>query len=177
MPLPLRALIFVVAVPGTIAGLLPWLLATRGEGLPLGALRWPPPPWHLLGWLPLAAGLTTYLGCVWEFVARGRGTPAPWDAPRRVVAGGLYRFVRNPMYLTVAVLLVGEALLYRAPVVLLLVAGLWALFHAFVVRYEEPALLRRFGAEYEDYRRRVPRWVPCCPRRADSDPTRPAGRA
>ena len=74
-------------------------------------------------------------------------------------------------------LMVGEALLYRAPIVLLLVAGLWALFHAFVVLYEEPALRRRFGAEYEDDRRGVPRWVQRFPRRTESDPTRPAGRA
>lgn len=164
MPVWLRALTFTVIVPGTLAGLCPWLLVTRGTELPLGALRCPPAPWHLLGWLPALLGAAGYLRCVWEFVARGHGTPAPWDAPRHFVASGLYRFVRNPMYVSVGMTLLGEALLYRAPIVLLMVAVLWPLFHGFVTRYEEPHLRQLFGAEYEDYLRRVPRWLPRVPR-------------
>jgi len=164
MPVLLRTLLFTVVVPGTVAGLCPWLLATRGAELPLGALAWPASPWHLLGCLPAATGAAGYLCCAWEFAARGRGTPAPWDAPRRFVASGPYRAVRNPMYVSVGLALLGEALLYRAPVVLALPAVLWPVFHAFVVLYEEPHLARTFGPEYAEYRRRVARWLPRAPR-------------
>lgn len=154
LPLALRALIFTLLVPGSVGGLLPWWLASLGPPGDWGA-------WRHAGWPLLAAGVAGYLGCLRDFVARGRGSPYPPDAPPRFVATGLYRHVRNPMYLAVGLCIVGLALVRAslAPLAWLLVVA--AAFHAFVVRHEEPALARRFGAGYEAYRRRVPRWIPC----------------
>jgi protein-S-isoprenylcysteine O-methyltransferase Ste14 len=105
------------------------------------------------------AGGAIALGCILTFVLVGRGTPAPFDPPRKLVVNGPYRYVRNPMYIGAALALSGAALFYRsAPlfgyaVVFLLVA------HVFVVSYEEPTLVRLFGAEYEAYRVRAGRWL------------------
>jgi protein-S-isoprenylcysteine O-methyltransferase Ste14 len=98
--------------------------------------------------------------CVVVFVTAGRGTPAPFDAPRRFVAVGPYRAVRNPMYLGAVSLLTGVGLWIRSPaIVVLAVAGL-GLAHVFVLLYEEPTLEREFGREYREYRERVNRWLP-----------------
>jgi protein-S-isoprenylcysteine O-methyltransferase Ste14 len=136
----------------------PWLLA-RSDRSPFepGPLRWPGAAAALLG----AIGL---VWCIVEFVRLGRGTLAPVDPPRFVVRGGLYRYVRNPMYLCVLMLVLGEALLYgsRAVATYALVVALG--FHLFVVFYEEPTLRRSFGADYEAYARKVPRWIPRIPR-------------
>jgi protein-S-isoprenylcysteine O-methyltransferase Ste14 len=95
-----------------------------------------------------------------DFVVRGRGTPNPLDPPRRFVASGLYRHVRNPMYVSLGLAVAGEAALWQSRTVLLVPLLLWPLVHLFVTRYEEPHLRAAFGAEYEDYLRRVPRWLP-----------------
>ena len=95
-----------------------------------------------------------------RFVSEGRGTPAPVAPTERLVVGGLYRYVRNPMYLGVATTIVGQALLLARPVLALYAAAFVALVVTFVRCYEEPALLGQFGAEYEAYRRAVPAWRP-----------------
>jgi protein-S-isoprenylcysteine O-methyltransferase Ste14 len=107
-----------------------------------------------------AAGALLALWCVVTFVAIGKGTPAPFDPPRRLVVRGPYRFVRNPMYLGGALALAGAALFYQS--LLLLAYGSIFLFAAclFVLFYEEPTLRRTFGADYEAYRRHVGRWLP-----------------
>jgi protein-S-isoprenylcysteine O-methyltransferase Ste14 len=129
------------AYDGSIGGALPvW-------GRPLGAA------------LALAGG-PLMAWCVVVFVTAGRGTPAPFDAPRRFVAVGPYRAVRNPMYLGAVSLLTGVGLWIRSPaIVVLAVAGL-GLAHVFVLLYEEPTLEREFGSEYREYRERVNRWLP-----------------
>ena len=105
-----------------------------------------------------------YLWCLWLFATLGRGTPGPWDAPRRVVDVGPYGWVRNPMYLSVFLVVTGETLLFLS-VPLLIYLGVVALVvQLFVVGYEEPTLTERFGDEYRAYRRRVPRWIPRPPR-------------
>ena len=99
-----------------------------------------------------------------RFVTRGRGTPAPIAAPKRLVVTGFYRWVRNPMYVAIILVVVGEALVFRSAALLLYAAVLWITFHLFVLLYEEPHLRGRFGPPYEEYVRSVPRWVPRPPK-------------
>jgi protein-S-isoprenylcysteine O-methyltransferase Ste14 len=156
MAVYLKTLLFTLLVPGSVTILIPWLLLHWGWQpfpMPLGPLRW-------LGLPLILAGAAGYLRCAWDFARTGRGTPAPLDPPKRFVARGLYRYARNPMYVSVGMVLAGEAIWFEASVLLLMVAAFWLLVHLFVVLYEEPHLARSFGAEYEDYRRRVPRWLP-----------------
>lgn len=112
----------------------------------------------------MAVGGALALACVALFVARGRGTPAPFDPPGRFVVVGPYRWVRNPMYVGAFVVLVGFGLWHRSPSIVALALLAWLLIHLFVVLVEEPGLARRFGAEYEAYRSSVNRWVPRRPR-------------
>jgi protein-S-isoprenylcysteine O-methyltransferase Ste14 len=148
----LRALFFVLLLPGTIGYALPiWLGSSSGR--PLGWLGW-------LGLLPLATGTAVLLWCVRDFAVRGRGTLAPVDPPRTLVAVGLYRWVRNPMYVGVVTTLLGHALWFGSPSLLLYAALVATGFQLFVVLYEEPALERRFGESYQRYRAAVPRWIP-----------------
>ena len=105
-------------------------------------------------------GALVVLSCVYSFVVEGKGTPAPFDPPRRFVASGPYRFVRNPMYLGAFLLLSGYGLYARSPSVLGLAALAVLLAHLFVVLVEEPGLARRFGESYLAYRRSTNRWIP-----------------
>jgi protein-S-isoprenylcysteine O-methyltransferase Ste14 len=150
--LPLRALFFVALWPGTVTIAVPYWLGA-GRPLGLGAFRAVGAPF-------LAAGIAVFAWCVWDFAVAGRGTLAPVDPPRVLVTRGLYRRVRNPMYVGVVSILVGEALLRDSATVLAYAGGVWLMFHLFAVLYEEPHLRRQFGASYDDYRRRVPRWLP-----------------
>ena len=109
---------------------------------------------------PLVAGTSTYLWCLWDFATFGRGTPAPIDAPKRLVVRGLYRYVRNPMYIGVLLVVIGWALYFASSVLLGYTAAIGLAFHLFVALYEEPALRKAFGAEYERYSSEVNRWVP-----------------
>lgn len=117
------------------------------------------------------AGAGLALWCILTFVFVGKGTPAPFDPPRRLVIGGPYRYARNPMYLGAGLVLGGAALYYRSGAllgyaVLFLIAG-----HLFVVWYEEPTLTRLFGEDYQEYRRSVPRWLPRMQRGAGDRPS------
>lgn len=121
-----------------------------------------------LGLVIAGLGALIALSCIWVFATRGRGTPAPFDAPRVFVASGPYRFVRNPMYLGAAGVIAGMGIFLRSPSIVLLAGGFLLFFHLFVVLYEEPVLRERFGASYVDYTRAVDRWLPTSgrPRRA-----------
>jgi len=155
----LKTLIFSVLVPGTVAGVIPWLLL-QGQG---GAVLPIPSIW-MIGLLPLLLGVGLYLWCAGAFTFIGKGTPAPIDAPKFLVKEGPYRWVRNPMYLAVLSVVIGEAILFRSfPLVgyALLVA---ATVHGFVIFVEEPSLRHQFGVGYETYLRMVPRWLPRSPR-------------
>jgi protein-S-isoprenylcysteine O-methyltransferase Ste14 len=112
----------------------------------------------------LLAGGALVLETTARFAFQGRGTPAPWAPPERFVERGSYRFVRSPMYLGVILLVVGQALLLGQEILYAWAAFAWLLFTSFLVFYEEPQLVRRFGESYEDYRRNVRRWVPTRPR-------------
>jgi protein-S-isoprenylcysteine O-methyltransferase Ste14 len=147
------SLAFLVLAPGVAAGLVPWLL-TGWE-----AHDWWPPV-RVLGGVLVVAGLAVVLEAFARFAVEGIGTPAPVAPPERLVVGGAYRYVRNPMYLAVGALIVGQALLLGRPVLLLYAAAFALAVVAFVRGYEEPALARRFGAQYEAYRRAVPGWLP-----------------
>jgi protein-S-isoprenylcysteine O-methyltransferase Ste14 len=150
--LALRNLLFTVVMPGTIGVYVPWLILAGDATFP-DAQLWP-------AVVLVVVGLALYVWCLWLFAVRGRGTPGPWDAPRRFVAVGPYRWVRNPMYLGVLLVVAGEALVFlSAPLLVWLVVVALAM-HLFTVGYEEPALTERFGGEYLEYRRRVPRWLP-----------------
>jgi protein-S-isoprenylcysteine O-methyltransferase Ste14 len=108
----------------------------------------------------MSVGAGVLFRCIWDFAVAGRGTLAPVDPPRHLVVRGLYRYVRNPMYVGVVTILLGEALLFRS-LALLCYAGIFLfVVHLFIVVYEEPALRRQFGESYENYCRRVHRWLP-----------------
>jgi len=147
----LRTLISVAILPGLVAVVLPWVIV-QPESWPTGLA--------LVGLVPLALGLGLSAWCVTLFATRGRGTPAPWDAPRRFVAIGPYRVVRNPMYLGMGVVVLGEAVLFASWPLALYLIVLVLVWHAFVVLWEEPSLERTFGEEYRTYRATVPRWLP-----------------
>ena len=151
---------FFLAAPGVVAGLIPWLLTRwqAREPLPYWA------PMRVLGGILLVAGLIALIRAFVRFVMEGLGTPAPIAAPERLVVGGVYRYVRNPMYVAVLAAIVGQALLLGRLGLLLYAAAAWLLVAGFVRWYEEPTLTRRFGEDYEAYRRAVPAWWPrLCP--------------
>jgi protein-S-isoprenylcysteine O-methyltransferase Ste14 len=151
-----RNLLFTVVVPGTGAVWLPSWILTRFDPTAV-ATAWP-------AVAVIALGTALYLWCVWVFAVVGRGTPGPWDAPRRVVAAGPYRWVRNPIYLAALLVVLGEAWLFLSVPLLVYAACIAVLFHLFVTGYEERTLYRRFGDAYLEYRRTVPRWLPHVPR-------------
>jgi protein-S-isoprenylcysteine O-methyltransferase Ste14 len=144
---------FLVLVPGMVAGVIPWLL-TAWE-----ADEWWPPV-RALGGVLIGVGVAVVLEAFARFVREGVGTPAPIAPTERLVAGGAYRYVRNPMYVAVGAVIVGQALLLGRGVLLLYAVVFVAVVVAFVRVYEEPTLARRYGAEYEAYRRAVPGWWP-----------------
>jgi protein-S-isoprenylcysteine O-methyltransferase Ste14 len=113
-----------------------------------------------LGGVLLVAGLIALIGAFVRFVVEGSGTPAPVAAPERLVVGGAYRYVRNPMYVAVLTAIVGQWLLLGRLGLVLYAGVVWAAVAVFVRFYEEPTLARRFGADYEAYRRAVPAWLP-----------------
>jgi len=117
-------------------------------------------PRQLVGLVAVAVGVVLLIACIWEFAKSGRGTLSPVDPPRELVVRGLYRYVRNPMYLSVTVILLGEVLLAWSRALLLYWAVWVVLVNVFVTWYEEPALRRQFGESYERYARNVRRWLP-----------------
>jgi protein-S-isoprenylcysteine O-methyltransferase Ste14 len=158
--LPLRAAVAAAALPGTGTVIVPWLLLRGGGGgdLTLGPARF-------AAAATLALGVAGLVWCIVDFARLGRGTLAPTDAPRFVVRGGLYRYVRNPMYVCVVTILLSEAVLFESSALFAWAAIALVAFHLFVLLYEEPTLRRTFGADYEAYRASVPRWIPRPPRR------------
>jgi protein-S-isoprenylcysteine O-methyltransferase Ste14 len=149
------SLAFLLLAPGLTAGLVPWLLTGWSVD---DSFAWP--PLQVVGALLIAAGLAVLLHAFGRFVVEGLGTPAPVAPPEQLVVGGLYRYVRNPMYVAVAAMIIGQALLLGRPLLLAYAALFMATVAAFVRWYEEPTLAERFGEEYAAYRRAVPAWHP-----------------
>jgi protein-S-isoprenylcysteine O-methyltransferase Ste14 len=117
--------------------------------------------WPALASYPfLAMGVAIYFWCAWDFAVTGLGTPAPIDAPKVLVATGLYRYVRNPMYVGVAFLIISQAISWRSYPIVVYLIFIVACFYELVIAYEEPHLKRVFGEQYEQYCLRVPRWLP-----------------
>jgi protein-S-isoprenylcysteine O-methyltransferase Ste14 len=151
-----RTLVFTVLVPGTVAVYVPQLLvsssASRGT-LPLGWFRY-------AGLIGMVIGAGIYLWCAWDFTFAGKGTPAPIDPPKELVVRGPYKYVRNPMYVGVLSAVIGQAVWFESRVLFLYALICFLLFCCFVVFFEEPALRTKFGDSYQDYCKRVPRWIP-----------------
>lgn len=150
----LGSLLFLAVAPGIVAGLVPWWLTGWDSAADVPLLL------SLAGWLLLAAGVAVLVHAFARFVLEGLGTPAPIAPTQRLVVGGLFRFVRNPMYLAVAATILGQAMVLGRPGLALYALAFGAIVFAFVRCYEEPTLARRFGDEYEAYRRAVPGWWP-----------------
>jgi protein-S-isoprenylcysteine O-methyltransferase Ste14 len=148
---------FFIAAPGVVAGFVPWLI-TGWEvpsvtpyfaGLIIG-----------LGGFFIVGGVAVLIDCFVRFVTYGNGTPMPWMPTDRMVASGAYRYVRNPMYVAVVAIIFGQAILFANIWLVPYGAGVWLVFHYFVVQLEEPDLRRSFGSLYADYVALVPRWLP-----------------
>jgi protein-S-isoprenylcysteine O-methyltransferase Ste14 len=153
--------LFLALAPAVVAGVIPWALTGWEMEPPL--LGWQPVRW--IGASLIAAGAAVLLHSFARFVFEGVGTPAPVAPTQRLVVGGLYRYVRNPMYLVVGATIVGQALLFGQGVLLVYAAAFFATVVCFVYGYEQPTLHEQFGADYDAYRRRVPAWIPRLPRR------------
>lgn len=147
--------LFFALAPGVVGGLIPWLLTGWEAGDPALWL-----PLRVAGVVILGVGAVVMIHAFVRFVVEGIGTPAPAAPTERLVVGGLYRYVRNPMYLAVAAAIVGQALLLGRPVLLPYATAVTVANLAFVRWYEEPTLLRQFGSQYDTYRQAVPAWLP-----------------
>jgi len=149
--------VFLVIAPGVVAGVVPWLLTGwESSG---------PPAWlAAIGWVLIALGAGVLLEAFARFVVEGVGTPAPPAPTQKLVVGGLYRYVRNPMYLAVAAVILGQAAVLGRWVLVAYALVFGAVVWSFVHWYEEPALRRQFGSAYDDYVHAVPGWWPRRPR-------------
>jgi len=133
--------------------LIPYVLVARELPTSTSRVNW-------LAIVPCVLGAAILLQCGWDFATVGQGTPAPIDPPKSVVVSGLYRFVRNPMYIGVELVILGEALLLSSARLLAYALLLGLGFHLFVLFYEEPTLRKKFGSAYQEYCQAVPRWLP-----------------
>ncbi len=152
----LGSLTFLLLAPGTVAGVVPWWISgwrVQRPFLGVAALR-------IAGAALIAGGVAALLDAFARFALRGLGTPAPVLPARHLVVTGPYRHVRNPMYVAVVSVILGQALLLGDSRVLAWGLLVWIAFHLFVVGYEEPTLRRTFGDAYEAFRANVPRWIP-----------------
>lgn len=151
----LQTLLFTIIVPGTVAGLIPYLIQRNYDALSLNLDLG-----RYLGILAIILGIIVYLAAAGAFALIGRGTPAPTHPTEKLVIEGLHRYVRNPMYLGVLNMLLGDALWFRSGLILIYTAFFFAVFNTFVLLYEEPALRRTYGDEYVRYCESTPRWIP-----------------
>jgi len=151
----LKSLIFTVFVPGAVTVLIPYLILSRTQSSfeNIG-------PIQLLGLIPIAIGAAVYFICAFDFASKGRGTPAPFSKTTFMVARGIYRYVRNPMYIAVTMVVLGEAWLFRSWALFVWAAIDFTFDYIFVVFFEEPGLKQQFGESYSEYIARTPRWIP-----------------
>ncbi|HSA99587.1 MAG TPA: isoprenylcysteine carboxylmethyltransferase family protein [Anaerolineales bacterium] len=149
----LKSLLFLIIAPGMVAGYIPLAFFRNGPQVETGLLAYLAFPLWLVGGVIL-------LWSFWNFLVQGRGTPAPVDPPKELVATGFYRYVRNPMYVGVLLVVIGHFLWFKTIWLIVYTGIVFLAFHLFVTLYEEPALRERFGASYEEYLKRVPRWIP-----------------
>ena len=136
-----------------VAGYIPLALLRRGPQIETGVFTY-------LAFPLWIAGVIILLWCFWDFLAKGHGTPAPIDPPKELVFSGLYRYTRNPMYVAVLLIIIGHFLWFKTVWMIVYAAVVFLAFYLFVTLYEEPHLKKTFGAGYEEYLKRVPRWFP-----------------
>lgn len=149
-----RTVIFTMIVPGFWTVVVPYLVVPSGAGVNVRGVG-------MIGILLIVAGVALYITTAfWGFAMRGHGTPAPIDPPKKLVVAGPYQVVRNPMYWGVASVILGESAIFRSGVLAVMAVAFFAASMTFVLLYEEPVLRRKFGMEYEEYCRKVPRWLP-----------------
>lgn len=148
-----KSLLFLIVAPGMVAGYIPLGLLRRGPQIETGFLAWLALPFWLIG-------AVIVLWSFWNFLVQGRGTPAPLDPPKELVAVGFYRYTRNPMYVGVLLLILGHFLWFGFWNLLIYAVIVTIAFYAFVTLYEEPNLKKKFGTAYEEYCEQVPRWIP-----------------
>jgi protein-S-isoprenylcysteine O-methyltransferase Ste14 len=151
-----RVLSFTLILPGLILAYAPYFLIITPRRVADG---WPPGAARVPALVPMAIGIVVYVACAWRFATEGLGTPAPYDPPRRLVTGGLYRWSRNPMYVGITLALLGEAWLFASPSQAVYAAMVALAFRLRVTLYEEPRLRERYGEEYAQFRERVRRWL------------------
>ena len=158
----IRLILFTILVPGTVAGYIPYRLVNAV-----------PPTWNKaeLKWIGIGLiiiGITIYLICAINFLLKGLGTPSTWftgplkyvigDEPKKLVATGIYKYSRNPMYSAVLTVVMGEALFYQRIILIHYFIFLFILFHLVVIMLEEPHLKKKYGKDYEEYRKKTRRW-------------------
>jgi protein-S-isoprenylcysteine O-methyltransferase Ste14 len=155
---------FLIVAPGVVIGLLPWVITgwQQGAATPMAMVA--------VGAVLTAAGCAVLLQAFGQFVFEGVGTPAPPAPTRQLVTRGLYRYVRNPMYLAVLTAICGQVLILDRPILLLYALVVAVAFVAFVRFYEQPALAHRYGAQYREYCQQVPAWLPGWPGRRSHAP-------
>lgn len=149
----LKSLLFLILAPGMVAGYIPLALLRTGPQLETGVFSY-------LAFPLWAIGVVILLWSFWNFLKEGRGTPAPIDPPRELVAVGFYRYVRNPMYVGIMAMNIGHFLWFGYWNLLIYTIVVFIAFSLFVIYYEEPTLKQKFGPAYEDYLKKVPRWIP-----------------
>ena len=157
MVLFLKNLLFTIVAPGTVAVLVPFMIV-YGESPSSGLAP-------VIATVLFGLGGAIYAWCVWDFASFGKGTPAPIDAPKKLVVRGLYHYSRNPMYLGVLTVVLAWAILFQAASLGVYAVTVATCFHMFILLYEEPHLEREFGSEYSAYQSDVGRWLPRLPRK------------
>ena len=150
----LGSTVFFLLAPGTMAGIIPWAI-TGWTGSPPGV-----DVLDVVGGVLVAAGVAVVVTCFAQFVREGRGTPAPVAPTEVLVVGGLFRYVRNPMYVGVGAAIAGQALMFRSVPLAWWFVVFAVAVSTFVVAYEQPTLSQQFGASYDRYRQEVPAWLP-----------------
>lgn len=152
----LKTLLWSIVVAGSVTGLVPYLLlSSRFDSFRISLSYF-----RFFGLIPILIGVILYAWCAWCFTFIGKGTPAPFDPPRKLVVRGPYQYVRNPIYVFVALMLIGEAIFFETTILVLYAALVVMIFHLWVVVYEEPTLKRKFGESYANYCEQVSRWLP-----------------
>lgn len=149
----LKSFLFFILAPGTVAGLIPLMFFRNGNQINTGVFSYLAFPLWIIG-------LATLVWCFYDFVQKGKGTPAPNDPPKELVVSGLYQYVRNPMYVGVFLINLGYFVWFGYWNLLLYLALYFVVVHSFVTLYEEPHLKKTFGASYEEYMKKTPRWIP-----------------
>lgn len=147
-----KSTIWFLLVPFPLTYVVPWLINLTNVGKFTIGITW-------LGFSVIILGTTGLFYCFFEFVYSGKGTPVPFEPPKRLLSSKLYRYTRNPMYLAVISIIIGESIWYENWIIVIYGVLLWAVLHLWIVLYEEPALNKKFGKKYEDYVSKTQRWL------------------